>query len=87
MILTMLLVGLVIGAFVHGRASVVRSAIIGVVISMLWGVVVGVADGSIGTFVVGAALALANVFVGAAPSACVRSFASLPVGERHGATR
>ena len=80
---TLLLVGLVGGAFVHDRATVVRSAVVGTVVSLLWGVGVGVADGSTETFVSGAALALANVLVGTALSACVRRVASLSVGERH----
>ena len=86
MIPTVLLIGMAIGAFVHDRATFVRSAVIGAVVSVLWGVVVGVADGSVATFVGGAALALAIVFVGSDLSACVRRVASLFVGG-HSATR
>ena len=83
MIPTLLLVGLVVGAFVHDRATVMRAAVIGAVISLLWGVGVGVADDSIETVVGGTVVALANVLVGTALSVCVRRLASLFVGERH----
>ncbi len=83
MIPTLLLVGLVVGAFVRDRATVVRSAVIGAVVSLLWGVGVGVADGSIETFVGGAVVALANVLAGISLSAGVRRVATLSVGERH----
>jgi predicted Co/Zn/Cd cation transporter (cation efflux family) len=76
---TLLLVGLVVGAFVHDRASLVRSAIIGATVSVLWGLGVGVANGSVVTFFGGVAFALANVLAGTVLSAGVRSIASRTV--------
>ncbi len=66
MIPTLLLVGLVIGLFVHDRTSLVRSSLLGLTAALLWGLGVGVANGSIKTFVGGTVLALANLLVGAA---------------------
>jgi hypothetical protein len=80
---TLLLVGLVVGAFVHDRISLVRCAGIGIAASTLWGIGVGVAEASIATFFAGAALALANVLAGTALSACLRSVGSLALGKRH----
>lgn len=83
MIPTLLLVGLVVGAFVHDRASLVRSATIGAAVSVLWGVGVGVADGSIATFLGGVAFAVANVVAGTVLSASVRRLAREAVATRH----
>jgi len=80
---TLLLVGLVVGAFVHDRASLVRSAAVDAAVSVLWGVGVGLANGSIATFFGGVVLAVANVVVGTTVSASVRTLASAAVGTRH----
>jgi predicted Co/Zn/Cd cation transporter (cation efflux family) len=80
---TLLLVGLVVGAFVHDRASFVRSAALGAAVSVLWGIGVGLADGSIATFFGGVVFAVANVVVGTVLSASFRRLASVAVGTRH----
>jgi hypothetical protein len=77
MIPTMLLVGLVLGALVHDRASLERSLLATVVACLLWGVVVGVADGSLATFAGGTVIALANVAVGGAAGAAARRLVGL----------
>ncbi|HET6951648.1 MAG TPA: hypothetical protein VFI47_14800 [Acidimicrobiales bacterium] len=83
MIPTLLLVGVVVGAFVHDRASLARSATIGAAVSVLWGVAVGMADGSIATFFGGVVFAVANVVAGTVLSASVRRLARQAVGTRH----
>ncbi len=70
MIPTLLLVGLVVGAFVHDWASLGRSTVAGIVVSILWGVGVGAIFG-------GTAFALANVLVGAAIATATRSLLRL----------
>lgn len=82
MIPTLLLVGLVIGAFIHDRTSLLRSAAIGAAASTCWGIGVGMSNGSIATFVGGVALALANVLVGSALSGCLRGLGRQAVGTR-----
>jgi hypothetical protein len=71
MIPTLILVGLVLGAFVHGRESFASCSVLGVVISLLWGV--GVADASVSTFVGATALAVVNLLVGAAVSTSLQN--------------
>ncbi len=83
MIPTLLLIGLVVGAFIHDRASLVRSAAVDAAVSVLWGIGVGLADGSIATFFGGVLFAVANVVVGTVLSASVRTLASVAVGARH----
>jgi hypothetical protein len=87
MIPTLLLVGLVIGLFVHDRTSLVRSSLLGLTAALLWGLGVGVANGSIKTFVGGTVLALANLLVGAAFPASLRNIWRLFAGKRHTTTR
>lgn len=78
MIPTLLVLGLVTGGILGFRRPN-RLAAVGIVASLLWGLGVGLADGSAGTFVAGAVLAMANVVVGAAlgvlPHALVSSVA------------
>jgi hypothetical protein len=62
---TMLLVGLVVGAFVHDDRSLNRSFILGAGASVLWGFVVGVATSSLLNVVGGTAFGLVNVAAGA----------------------
>ena len=83
MIPTLLLVGVVAGVFVHDRASLARSATIGAAVSVLWGVAVGTADGSIATFFSGVVFAVANVVAGTVLSASVRRLARVAIGTRH----
>lgn len=80
---TLLLVGVVVGAFVHDRASLARSATIGAAVSVLWGVALGIADSSIATFFGGVVFAVANAVAGTALSASVRRMAREAVGTRH----
>jgi hypothetical protein len=87
MIPTLLLVSLVVGLFVHDRTSIVRSSLLGLTAALLWGLGVGVANGSINTFVGGAVLALANVVVGAAFPAALRNIWRLFAGKPHTMTR
>jgi hypothetical protein len=70
---TLLLVGFAVGILVHDRVSLRRSIAVGAAVSVLWGVVVGVADASTTTAVGGTALGLANVVVGAAVGKAVRT--------------
>lgn len=80
MIPTMMLVGFVVGALVHDDRSLVRSLILGVGSSVLWGIVVAVGASSLIVFVGGTGLGLANVAVGAVPGWGFRA-ASRAVGE------
>lgn len=86
MIPTLLLVGLAVGLFVHDRSSLVRSSLLGLTAALLWGLGVGVANGS-KTFVGGAVLALANLVVGAAFPASLRNIWRLFAGKPHTTTR
>jgi hypothetical protein len=61
----MLLVGLIIGTLVHDDRSLHRSAVLGAVVSVMWGLVVGVGASSLSTVVFGTILGLINVFFGA----------------------
>lgn len=72
MIPTLLLVGLVGGAFVHDRTSLIRCSKLCVAAAVLWGAAVGVAAETITTFLGGAALALANLVFGAVFAAAAR---------------
>lgn len=82
MIPTLLLLGLVMGAFVHDRRSLVRTSVLGMTAAVLWGVGVGVMDGSVKTFLGGSVLALANLLVGAAISTSLRNISRLVAGKR-----
>jgi hypothetical protein len=73
MIPTVIVVGTALGAFVHAGGSLVWCSVLGVVISLLWGVGVGVADASVATFIGATALAVVNLLVGAAVSTSLRS--------------
>lgn len=77
MIPTLLLVGLVVGAFVHDRPSSGRSVVVAVAVSLLWGVGVGVSNRSPATFVGGTGLAFANVVIGAVVAALALAFLRL----------
>jgi hypothetical protein len=68
---TLLLVGLGVGVLIHDPASLRRSLAVAAALSLLWGVVVGVAAANALTAVGGTALGLANVVVGAAVGAAV----------------
>jgi hypothetical protein len=70
---TLLLVGLAVGIVIHDRVSLRRYVAVGAAVSVVWGVVVGVADASAATAVGGTALGLANVVVGAAVGTAVRA--------------
>lgn len=70
---TLLVLGLVVGTLIHDRVSLWRSVAAGTTVSVLWGVVVGVAEVSAATAAGGAALGLANVLVGAAVGAAARA--------------
>jgi hypothetical protein len=87
MIPTLLLVGLVVGLFVHDRSSLVRSSLLGLTAALLWGLGAGVANGSIKTFVGGAVLALANLVVGAGFAASLRIIWRLFAGKPPRTTR
>jgi len=87
MIPNLLLVGLVAGAFVHDRTSLVRWAAVGGAASALWGIAVGVTAGSIATFWGGTALGMANFLVGSAPSAGLRGVIDLGRRSVHHASR
>ena len=73
MIPTLLLVGLVVGALVHDRASFVWCSTVLVVLAFAWGIVVGAADAAVSTFVGGTAIAFANLATAASISALVRN--------------
>lgn len=75
MIPTLLAVGLVFGAFVHDRRSAVLVATVVVVVSVAWGVTVGVADGQLATVFGGAALGVGNLAVGVPVAASIRRIA------------
>jgi hypothetical protein len=68
------------------RSSLVHSSLPGLTAALLWGVGVGVANGSIKTSV-GAVLALANLVVGAAFPASLRNIWRLFAGKPHTTTR
>jgi hypothetical protein len=68
---TLLLLGLVAGAFVHDRRSALSVAAIVVVLAISWGIVVGVAAGDLEPVVGGAALGLGNLVVGALVTASI----------------
>lgn len=87
MIPTLLLAGLVVGAFVHDGLSFGRSIVAGVAVSLLWGVGVGVGNRSVTTFLGGTALAFANVSVGAAVTALTRTLLRLTLGGNSTPTR
>ena len=70
---TLLLLGLVVGAFVHDPRSALRGASILVVVAISWGIVVGVAAGDLGIMLGGAALGLGNLVVGALVAASIGS--------------
>lgn len=69
MIPTLLLLGLVVGAFVHER----RSATVVAAAAMSWGIMVGVAAGELSTVFGGAALGFGNLVAGAGIAGSIRS--------------
>lgn len=75
MIPTLLLVGFVLGAFVHDRRSAWRVTAVVVVGACVWGIAIGVADGDLKTMFAAVALGLGNLIVGALISASIRGFA------------
>jgi hypothetical protein len=70
---TMLLAGLVVGALVHDDDSLRRSVALGVVASVLWGIIVGVGASSVTTALAGALLGMANTAVGALIGGAIRA--------------
>ncbi len=65
MIPTMLLAGLCFGALVHDGRSLTRSLMLGAVVSVLWGILVGIYASSLIVAAGGTALAVINVALGA----------------------
>ena len=80
MIPTVLLIGLVARGFVRGRTSMMRIVIVGVAVSLLFGVWIGFIDGRLVAFVAGSGLSLANFLVGALLAALLRRAATAVLG-------
>ena len=81
MIPTVLLIGLVAGGFVRGRTSMMRIAIVGVAVSLPFGVWIGFIDGRLVAFVAGSGLSFANFLVGALLAAFLRRAATAVLGD------
>ena len=71
----LLVLGLVLGAFVHDRGSEMLAATVVVAVSMAWGITVGVADDQLASMVGGAALGVGNLTLGVLVAASVRNIA------------
>ena len=86
MIPTLLLVGLAVGVPVHDRVSLRRSLVIGVGVSLLWGIIIGVGEQGLVVFFGAALLGLANVVVGATLAAGARNTIRLSSRKWHRST-
>lgn len=75
MIPTLLVLGLLLGAFVHDRTSASRVSAAVLVFAIAWGIVIGIADDDLSTAVGGAAVGLANLAAGSLAAAALRSLA------------
>jgi hypothetical protein len=72
---TLLVLGLVLGSFVHDRRSAVLAATVVVAVSMVWGITVGLADDQLATMFGGPALGVGNLAVGVLVAPSFRSIA------------
>lgn len=87
MIPVLLITGLIAGTFARGRVSLRIIVIVGVVVSLAFGVVVGVNDGSVSTFGAGSGLALLNFAAGALIGGAIARAVAAVVTRRPAPTR
>ena len=72
MIPALLLIGLVLGGFVHDRRGALIAGVVAIALSLGWGTLIGVADGAVATAVAASLLGFANLLVGATVTASIR---------------
>ena len=87
MIPTLLVVGLVLGGLIHHRKSFVWASTVLVTMAVVWGVGVGIADGTMSALVGGAGLAFVNLTAGASVSALIRNARRWCAGKNTETTR